>query len=229
MYIIQLAGIARVGKTTAARFLGRELFKQGYLVVELPFAKALKDEVALLGVTKESNPAEYRRLCQDLGSFKRREDPNYWINKTEEALSAYIAKEIEGRMNDLEFWEYCVIQDDLRYMNELAWGREYNAAQLYVFRGNRHISDMPAEWRKHESEDMANNIDSELRTWNAKTLGRYDDLFTDYIINDGTLAEYDIDITTHVDKWLGATGVDVFRLEEESDYEYDDDDDSEAD
>ena len=223
MYIIQLAGVARVGKTTASKFLGASLFKQGYLVVELPFAKALKKEVESLGFTKDGNPTEYRQMCQEIGSTRRGEDPDYWINRTEEALNVFIAKEIEGRMEDREFWEYCVIQDDLRYMNELAWGRDFNAAQLYVFRGQRPIPDLDKEWRGHESETMANQVDKELRTWDARTLGRFDDLFTDYVINDGTLAEYEVDISQHVDKWLGATGVDVFNLGEEGSEDDDDD------
>ena len=148
--MLLLSGKARVGKTTAAKLFAELFYKAGYKPVMLPFAAALKSEVEAMGITKEKQPEEYRKLCQKLGSDRRREDPDYWVNKFIE--SAY---NIQQEEND-DVPERVIIADDCRYLNEINLAPRFNAFRILITHGNRQIIEQDAEWRNHESEEMAN-------------------------------------------------------------------------
>ena len=55
MRIIQISGKGRVGKTTLAHLIAKYSFELGYIPVILPFADAIKQQAAALGITKEKN------------------------------------------------------------------------------------------------------------------------------------------------------------------------------
>lgn len=153
--MLLLSGKARVGKTTAAKILSEQLYLNGYKPIILPFAAALKAEVEATGITKENNPEEYRLTCQERGSARRNEDQDYWVNKFIEAVKI-IAKEEHG---DPDNCERAVIVDDCRYLNELNLAPRFNALKIFVAHDSRQLQDHDAEWRKHESEQMAASIE----------------------------------------------------------------------
>ena len=210
MYIIQLAGRARSGKTTMANMIASEIWKMGYIPVILPFAKAIKDHVISLGISKENNPLKYRNMCQTLGAEKRAEDPNFWVNKSDLYIIHYLAKEQERKKEKFPEFEFVLIQDDLRYMNELAWGRDVNAVQLFVSHGAREIEDNNADWRSHESEAFNNYTQKRIRKRGSSLylLGE-EELFSFVIDNSNSLPELKDTVIKNIGKWLADGGLDI--------------------
>lgn len=158
--MILIAGQAGVGKSTLAGFIAEEAFKKGLTPVLLSFASPLKEEAKRMGYGKEVNPKKYREYCQEIGAARREEDPDYWVKQ----FDTYI-KEIEDTENkavkeDAKFWERVVIVDDARYLNELAYGKVYNAATVFISAKDREDLDLDDEFRNHESEELARCVDS---------------------------------------------------------------------
>ena len=178
MKFLQLSGAGRAGKTTVANILFDIAHDNNYIPVIIPFAKALKDEAVELGYSKEESPKEYREFCQKWGAKRRKEDPDYWVKKITVEIDRLGEIELHLKNSKEDRFEHLVIQDDVRYMNELAFGREHNAYQLFVTTGNREISDLLDSWRLHESEDLA----LEVEIGNTD----YTDIFNEYVVNAGT-------------------------------------------
>lgn len=156
-----LGGKARVGKTTAANILKAIAENIGMKPIILPFAKAIKDEASRLGLSKETNPEQYRAFCQELGEGKRKEEPDYWINKFHESYLTLLKDDNKLLDNDKKkYKERVIIVDDCRYLNEVAYGRKIGAVQIFISHGDRELEDHHGAWRQHESEDMANRIEN---------------------------------------------------------------------
>lgn len=188
-----------MGKTTLANWLAEYLYHKGYYPVMLPFAGMLKDEVKSMGYTKETHPKEYRELCQKLGSEKRAEDPDYWVNKFRDRLMEIKTDDVDRLEANPKGWsEKVVLVDDCRYMNEVALGRELRALQIFVSRGKRELEDQHGEWRNHESEAMANHIEAGDKD--------YTDIFHYRIINDGSLTTYKNKAAELFDEWITIAG-----------------------
>jgi hypothetical protein len=182
MRIIQISGKGRVGKSTVANLIAKYSFELGYIPVMLPFAQAIKEEAASKGITKESDSVKYREFCQELGASKRAEDNDYWVNKTLTVIEEYMVKEIKNKQEKKKHWEYVIIQDDVRYMNELALGRDLVATQIFISHGSRNLVEESAEWRKHESEILGNVVENSCN----KSNNDYEELFDVVIPNDET-------------------------------------------
>jgi hypothetical protein len=183
MLTILLAGQARVGKTTAATYIAERAKKKfDFKVTILPFAKAIKDAAIAAGLSKEMDPIGYRSFCQTIGEEKRAANPNYWIDQFKDAWNL-LCKSDEEEMNDpTELWqERLVIVDDCRYMNELAFGKSIGAIAVFISNGGRALDGKDAEWRKHESEQLANEIEAgnaeygNMFDWLIKNNGDVDD------------------------------------------------------
>lgn len=161
MIVIMLGGKARVGKTTAANILKVIAENAGMKPVIVPFAKAIKDEASRLGLSKEKEPEKYRAFCQELGEGKRKEDPDFWVNKFHETYMTLLEDENKTLDNNKKkYKERVILVDDCRYMNEVAYGRKIGAVQVFITHGNRQLEDPNGAWREHESETMANNIEA---------------------------------------------------------------------
>ena len=52
-----------------------------------------------------------------------------------------------------------VIVDDCRYANEVKLCSELGGLLVFVRHGKRKIEDSKADWRNHESEDFANEVE----------------------------------------------------------------------
>lgn len=154
MIVVGFAGVARVGKSYATNALKEVAEQAGWHVEVLPFAKPLKDEAAEKGFGKESNPEGYREFCQEHGAKKRAEDTNYWLDKWYVMLKDIQAKEADDTFTK----PVLVIADDVRYENELHAIRGNGGLVLYLTPGDRTLEDASAEWRKHESEALANAV-----------------------------------------------------------------------
>lgn len=117
--LILLHGKARSGKGEIAKRLCE---KYGY--VEVGFADYLKElAVEVFGWDSDeiwvNRTPESRKFMQLLGNeIGRAKNPNFWIKKLEERL--------KGKYKSKN-----VVVSDLRYENELIWGRN-NSGQLWV-------------------------------------------------------------------------------------------------
>lgn len=199
MMVIMLAGQARVGKTTLAKWLSEYLYHKGYYPVILPFAGMLKEEVAAMGLTKENNPIEYREMCQKIGSSKRAEDPDYWVNKFRERAAKIKDEDIIRLEDSPKTWaEKVVLVDDCRYLNEIALGNELNALKIFISKGKRELEDAQADWRQHESEEMANRYEDGDKDIQS--------MFHYRIVNEGTEVDYKKKVSALFDEWIELAG-----------------------
>lgn len=198
MKFIQLSGVARVGKTTTANILFDVAYDNGFIPVILPFAKSLKNEAAEQGFAKENNLPQYRSFCQEWGAKRRKEDPDYWLKKTREEIDRL--REVEFTLKKTEDrFEHIIIQDDVRYMNELAFGRELGAYQIFVACGSRKIPDMFGGWRIHESEELAMRVEAGTKS--------HTDLFHEFLINYSTMDHLIKRVRNRFFTWITETDV----------------------
>lgn len=159
MKTIMFSGKARVGKTHAANLIAELAFADGLRPVFLPFAKPIKDKAREEGYTKEDSPQEYRTYCQLMGETARGIDPDHWIKQWQLQFESYQDKESDLIREDKKHWEHLVIVDDCRYLNEISLCKELNAHLCFIAHGPRKLEDHNGEWRKHESEDWATEVE----------------------------------------------------------------------
>jgi len=212
MKIIQISGKGRVGKTTLANEIQKLAFDLGYIPVIIPFANAIKTAASLNGLSKENNPEEYRKFCQQIGAEKRKEDPDYWVVRSFESIQNLMLKEVDNKKENKKHWEYVIIQDDVRYMNEIAFGRELAAIQIFIDSGMRKLLEHDAEWRNHESEEMANAVEESF----FKPNSNYEEIFDVIIFNGGTLEEFIEEINESIEEWLDIASLDVEEENEQT-------------
>jgi hypothetical protein len=194
MKFIQLSGIGRAGKTTLANYIANVAASENYIPVIIPFAKALKDAVAADGITKETHPDIYRARCQQKGAELRAKNPAHFIDEVKEEVEDLKETELFLRNHASTQWEHIVIQDDVRYMNELAYGRDVGAYQVFVTPSTRTIPELLDAWRDHESETLCNEVE----------IGnlQYTDLFHEYIVNSGTIEELKGKVAKRFFSWV---------------------------
>lgn len=212
MRLIQISGKGRVGKTTLAHLIAKKAFDLGYIPVMLPFAGPIKEEAERQGITKDSDSAGYREFCQNLGETKRKEDPDYWVVRTFEKIQEYMIKEIDNKRNNLTHYEYVIIQDDVRYMNELATGRDLVAFQIFLDSNGRKLIEEDAAWRNHESELMANEVESSFNKINSD----YEALFDKVIDNSGNLKDLEDIVKDELSEWLEVGYLELEEYHEDS-------------
>lgn len=157
MQMIMIAGKAEAGKSTLAAMIAAEAFELGFLPVMLSFAGSLKREAASKGYDKENNPEKYREYCQTYGALYRQENPDHWVEKLHEDVKEQMDNEASSIEQGDKHWERCLIIDDCRYHNEVAYGVKYDATLIFLTAGKRGLSK--AEWRSHESEALAYSIE----------------------------------------------------------------------
>lgn len=198
MRIIQISGKGRVGKTTLAHLIAKACFAKGYIPVIIPFAKSLKDEAKSLGYDKDTDPENYRKFCQKLGAERRKENEDYWVTRTFGEIQEYMVKELDNKKQNKDHWEYVIIQDDVRYMNELALGRDLVATQIFIDSGNRRLEDQDGEWRTHESETLANVVEESF----SKNSSDYEELFDFVLVNGGSIKYLEQYVKDDLTDWL---------------------------
>lgn len=205
MKVIAFAGLARAGKTTAAKMASKWCIANGYNPVIMSFAEPMKRAAARIGLSKDDDPEKYRSVLQRWGSTRRDPEykpgvtgPDYWVNRM-------LMELVEAKVNEKDLYRSCdnlnatsifsetvVIFDDCRYLNEVEMIGVINGIVVFVD-GISRISDPLAQWRQHESEMMA---------W-AYTFGQLpDDVFDYYVINDKTQATLQKKINKMMPKWM---------------------------
>lgn len=123
MFILGLAGFARVGKDTVADAIGWH---------KLSFASALKDDIRPLmerhglDINKREDKETFRPVLVEYGRTVRKVNPNYWINRVEECLAKWTS--IYGSENKK------VVIPDVRYPNEAEWILNRGGAVFYLDR-----------------------------------------------------------------------------------------------
>jgi len=190
-----IGGQARVGKTTLAKWIAEFAYQNGYTPKILPFAAALKEEAEKKGYSKDKDAKEYREFCQNLGSEMRKQDSEYWVNKFRDKIKELYNDEQKDLAADPDTWhEKVIIVDDCRYMNELAAARDLMALTIFVSPGDRELIDHDADWRQHESEAMAINVDNGDKD--------HKDLFHYFIKNSETTADYKKKVFAKFEEWF---------------------------
>lgn len=148
----------------------------------LPFAKPLKDEAKAAGYDKETDPAGYRKYCQEKGAGERAKDPKHWVRKWREQVD---------KLEESDEYPLVLIVDDCRYPNEQQASEKDDAIYIFVNEGDRILEDPKGEWRNHESEVMAD----EAKAWKI-------DLWPHHIYNSGTKEEFLAEIAQVAPTWL---------------------------
>ena len=194
MKFIQLCGAGRAGKSTIASILYEVAYENNYIPIILPFAKALKKEAADKGFIKDKDPEGYRAYCQKWGEGRRKENPDHWVNKVKEEVEELKLKEMAHKNVGDDRFEHIVIQDDVRYMNEIAYGREMNAYQIFITTGDRDLPEPFDSWRFHESEDLATKVEMGDKD--------YVDIFHEYLVNRDPIPELQDYIRDRFYTWI---------------------------
>ena len=104
-------------------------------------------------------------------------------------------QEQKALTEDPDTWhEKVIIVDDCRYMNEVATARDLKALTVFVSAGDRELPEAKAEWRNHESEAMANALES-----NDK---KYTEVF-DYVVRNAfSERQYKNKVTEKFEEWF---------------------------
>ena len=190
-----LGGKGGVGKTTLAKHLAEYAFERGLRPRIVSFADVIKRESEKAGYSKEEFPDEYRKFCQDVGTKHRKKDPDYFVKKFHESFISMWSEEKEFLTRGNKFWEYLVIVDDCRFLNEVAYGRHHNATQIFLSSGDRELHDNDGAWRKDFSEVMSTRIDNGDKD--------YGELFSWIILNDKTWKDFTEKIEEYLPMWCG--------------------------
>jgi hypothetical protein len=154
MIVVGLSGKARTGKSHLTRELFTAAEHLGWDVKTCPFAGPLKRSAEEKGFGKDKNPEEYRKYCQEHGAGMRAENPDHWVNLWMEDIKALAKEELEAERPLL------VLVDDVRYGNEVEILRKHGGVVCYVKHGDRAIEDPNGAWRRHESEAIANELET---------------------------------------------------------------------
>jgi len=195
---MMISGQARVGKTTLAKWLSEYAYNNGYTPVLVPFAGMLKEEAEKQGYSKDKDPLAYRAFCQTLGSDMRKQDEDYWVKKFRDRVKELYEAEQAALKEDPETWhEKVVIVDDCRYVNEIAAARDLRALTIFITPGSRELIDHHAEWRKHESEAMAVEMDNGHKD--------YRDMFHYVMRNDSTERNFKDKCSEKFEEWFHVT------------------------
>jgi len=192
--MIIIAGQAGVGKTTLAHLIAKKSFELGLTPVILSFASSLKKMAVEQGFAKDRHPEKYREFCQNMGASKRSEDEDYWVKLFQEEVERIYEQEQTDLKEDKKFWERCIIVDDCRYANEIKAGLDRGATMIFMSYGDRESFYPDNDWKSHESEEMANLIESDPE--------KFKEVF-DYIIeNDGTVEQLDDVVESMTPYWV---------------------------
>lgn len=131
--IIAFAGLARVGKTTAAQKIMSLAAGHGYSRIEsMSFAEPIKQGLSMMGVTKEEHPEEYRHLAQYIGTdVLRKKDNNWWANVMKRRISAFDQIPLKRYVEPADDNRLVVI-DDVRFENEVEALEDLGATLIWV-------------------------------------------------------------------------------------------------
>ncbi len=155
MIVVGLSGKARTGKSHLTRELYNAAAELGWDVQVCPFAGPLKREAKEKGFGKDENPEGYRDYCQTHGAGQRANNPDHWVDKWFNDIKMIRAQEVDNAEQPL-----LVLVDDVRYQNEVDILRKNGGVVCFVKHGLRDIEDPQGEWRRHESEAVANELET---------------------------------------------------------------------
>jgi hypothetical protein len=151
MDVLILSGIARVGKTSFRKVLADKLFEMGYLPTLVSFGDPIKEASAAIGFTKESDPERYRLWAQEYGDEMKKDNPLYFVDKLR-------AKAVKA---DKRIY----IIDDCRFKEEASMFHESRTFKIFLSPKDRDKMEDPyGEWRKHNSELLAETTTADLNT-----------------------------------------------------------------
>lgn len=155
MMIIGFGGIAKAGKTTAARHLAGMLYHNDWTPQRMSVAWRLKQASERLKISKETSPDKYREFCQKYGALRRDPEfrpgvsgPEYWVKRLEKLIVRSKAPDDDRRV---------IILDDIRYQSEVDFVRGWGGTLVYIDAMRRLADELHMPWRQHESEQLALN------------------------------------------------------------------------
>jgi DNA polymerase III delta prime subunit len=194
--MIIIAGKAGVGKTTLAKIIAKEVFECGLNPVLLSFAGPLKEEAKAKGYDKEKFPDKYRAYCQEVGATMREANIDHWVDCMRKSVAEVDTNEGKHLAAEDKYWESCIVIDDCRYVNEVAYGKEKDAVLLFLSAGKRKLEE--GEWREHHTEHLANLMET-------KEGSDYRELFNHLVFNDKDIPHLEKKIKDMVPIWCGIT------------------------
>jgi hypothetical protein len=162
MSLYAFVGQAESGKTAACKILTRLFYEAGYHPKTISFAAPLKRAVAAEAgyddweKFKTEHPERYRSECQRIGTERRIENEDYWVDRWEEELKEFIK-------GDFSF-PPVVLVDDVRYPNELKRIKAIGGQIVYIDAGTR-LPNPDNPYRTHISEELANGY---AAIWNSR-------------------------------------------------------------
>lgn len=200
MQILGVAGRAGAGKSTLCKIIACKLMDEEYGEPKIiSFAGPLREAAAILGAAKTERPALYRKLCQVVGTdIMRNPDfvpgvtgPEYWCNMMNARLLSMQEDENEGKLGKRT--EYIVLIDDVRMIQEVTLLRRWGATLIFLD-SDRRMKDLDAEFRKHESEFLAEEY----------TRGRLPNNYFDYVLtNYGNVKTFRSEVEKYVYRFMG--------------------------
>lgn len=174
MRIILIAGKARAGKDSVAKFLEQRLRVDGKTVLVTHYADLLKFICRRYCGWNGQKDRQGRSILQHIGTdVIRKREPDFWVDFVVKMLRLF-----DGR------WEYVIIPD-CRFPNELEVMRRNFPTIFLKVRRNNARDDMTGRQRSHASETALDDIKPDF-----------------YIENNGTLIELNNRVNEWIDRIL---------------------------
>lgn len=182
MKILGFAGLAQAGKSTAAAAAAAYLLDKGLTPVMERFAGPLKDASDILGFKKGGDTQDlYREFCQFAGKKAREAHPDWWVRLLKQRVNDVLDAEYRDLEGAPVWHERVIIIDDVRFQNEIDLIHEFGGKIVFLSAWAG-LTDLDAEWRQHESEDIARKyeageLEDELFDFTVKsTIGEVESL-----------------------------------------------------
>jgi hypothetical protein len=162
--VFGISGVARCGKDTLANHLKDKLERNGYPVIKISFATAVKDDLddflksklnisAFTEKTEEKNIIRPLLVAYGTDVCRNKIDKDYWINK--------IKTRIEGCIEN----KVIVIIPDVRYDNEVKWIKSVGGYNIHLTR----MGIKPANFEEKSNDPIIKkNSDYQIR-WKTFT------------------------------------------------------------
>lgn len=187
IFVYAFSGCARVGKTTAAKYMQNKIALTGVSTHVLSFADPIKNAIREIGVTKETHPGLYRKLAQFIGTDAvRTEYPDWWVD--------HMFNRIQTIQHESDGYPTTIIIDDVRFPNEMNLVKRFQFGyNVFVYGGEGRI-DLSLPVYAHESETMGVGFERNYRDIRSKKLNRESIPEIDLII-DNSMSMMSLDLS----------------------------------
>lgn len=153
--VIGFTGLARSGKTTAARIFKDVLYEnleeslptRDLYIEIMSFAGPIKDGLQTMGITKDKNHDLYRFIAQTIGGKCREVKDEWWADVLQDKISE--------RFSGNHLNPGIVLIDDVRYLNEVSMIQQLGGYLFHIDASSRITGWQDSPMYQHESETLA--------------------------------------------------------------------------